>query len=177
MLVGHGEDRRRDESPAPWSTDCCASSSHTCTVPGFLDSYLPYLLQRADQLLSERFHDRLAEQRLHTTEWRVLAVLVDDGPQTVGALTRRSLLPQPTTTHAVGRLEARGFVRRRLDRDDGRVRIVALTVTGRRVAHRLVAAANKDLARTLTAGGMESPSLEFFEELRRLCTVLEGETS
>jgi DNA-binding MarR family transcriptional regulator len=141
-------------------------------VSGFLDGYLPYLLQRADQLLSARFHDRLAEQRLQTSEWRVLAVLADGGPQPVGALTRHSLLPQPTTTHAVGRLEERGFVRRRLDRDDGRVRIVELTAAGRRIALRLMKAANDDLSETFAGAGVEPPSLEFFEELRKLGAVL-----
>jgi DNA-binding MarR family transcriptional regulator len=143
-------------------------------VAGFLDDYLPYLLQRADQLLSARLHERLAEQRLQTSEWRVLAVLADDGPLPVGTLTRRCLLPQPTTTHAVSRLEERQLVRRRSTADDGRRRIVELTATGKRTAKRLLTAATNDLADTFTAVGLGAPSEEFLVELRKLVAVLDG---
>lgn len=130
----------------------------TTDGPAFLDDYLPYLLQRAGQLLSTRFLRYLTEQGLQGSEWRILVVLADSGPLSVGQLTRLTLLPQPTATHAVGRLERRGDVKRRLDASDGRIRIVALTARGRRCAEKLKAAAGENLQLTLREAGLEIPA-------------------
>ena len=37
----------------------------------FLAGYLPYLLQRADQLMSRRFHGDLQAAGIGVSEWRV----------------------------------------------------------------------------------------------------------
>jgi DNA-binding MarR family transcriptional regulator len=135
--------------------------------PGFLDHYLPYQLQRADQLLSTRFHRHLRQRGVALSEWRVLAVLLDGGPLTMGALTQRTLLPQPTVSHAVSRLERQGSLRRRSSGGDGRQRIVELTAEGRRVASSLVATAQRHLAETLADAGLEvTPG--FIDQLRAL---------
>lgn len=142
-------------------------------VTEFLDGYLPYLLQRADQLLSARFHQRLTDEGVSTSEWRVLAVLADHGPVSIGVLTKNTLLPQPTTTHAVRRLEERGLVRRRGDGRDGRVRIVALTSSGSRRAAQLTEIADAESRVTLSDAGIDSPD-RLVEDLRRLCAALDG---
>jgi DNA-binding MarR family transcriptional regulator len=141
-------------------------------VNEFLDGYLPYLLQRADQLLSARFHQRLAEEGVSTSEWRVLAVLREFGPLSVGLLTRSTLLPQPTTTHAVSRLEQDGLVRRRSDGRDGRIRIVALTPSGKRRAAQLTKVAEAESRATLSAAGIDSHE-QLVTDLRRLCGALD----
>jgi DNA-binding MarR family transcriptional regulator len=138
----------------------------------FLDGYVPYLLQRADQLLSARFYRSLRRRGVQPSEWRVLAVLLDEGPLTIGALTDRSLLPQPTTTHAVTRLEARGDVRRSVSTIDGRQRIVALTTRGRRRASELVAAAQDDLAASMVEAGV-TIGVGFLEHLSSTIRRLE----
>lgn len=139
---------------------------------GFLADYLPYLLQHADQRLSARFHRSLQRRGLQTSEWRVLAVLFDDGPRSIGALTTRSLLPQPTTTHAVARLESRGDVRRFAGAADGRQRIVDLTDAGRRLAAELTESARFDLAATLEAAGIDHPA-EFSAQLKAMIATLD----
>jgi MarR family transcriptional regulator, organic hydroperoxide resistance regulator len=138
----------------------------------FLDGYVPYLLQRADQLLSARFYRSLQRRGVQPSEWRVLAVLLDQGPQSIGALTDRSLLPQPTTTHAVTRLEARGDVRRSTTTVDRRRRIVALTSRGRRRATALIDSAQADLATSMAAAGVKITG-EFVEQLRSTIRKLE----
>ncbi len=100
------------------------------TDAAFLDSYVPYLLRRADQTLSSRFYAVLNARGVARSEWRVLAVLEELGPLTVLDLTDAALSPQPTVTHAVRRLEERGLVLRTHGAVDRRQRIVDVTAAG-----------------------------------------------
>ena len=98
--------------------------------PAFLDGYLPYLLRRADQTLSEPFYAVLTRYGVARSEWRVLAVLHELGPLGVVDLAAAALSPQPTVTHAVRRLEERGLLSRRPGTTDKRQRIISVTDTG-----------------------------------------------
>ena len=81
-------------------------------------------------LLSLRFLVELLAGGVQMSEWRVLAVLDASGDRTITALTDDTMLPQPTVTHAVARLEERGDVERRQGTTDRRQRNVALTADG-----------------------------------------------
>ena len=138
---------------------------------GFLDDYLPYLLRRADQTLSEAFYAVLTESGVARSEWRVLAVLKELGPLSVLDLTDAALSPQPTVTHAVRRLEARGLVTRTAGATDRRQRIVAVTEEGAALTRRLIRAARRlETAALADLGGGE----DLVEPLRRLISSLEG---
>ena len=138
---------------------------------GFLDNYLPYLLRRADQTLSEAFYAVLTESGVARSEWRVLAVLEELGPLSVLDLTDAALSPQPTVTHAVRRLEARGLVTRTAGATDRRQRIVAITEEGAALTRRLISAARRlETAALADLGGGE----DLVEPLRRLISSLEG---
>lgn len=138
---------------------------------GFLDDYLPYLLRRADQTLSEAFYAVLTESGVARSEWRVLAVLEELGPLSVLDLTDAALSPQPTVTHAVRRLEARGLVTRTAGATDRRQRIVAITEEGAALTRRLISAARRlETAALADLGGGE----DLVEPLRRLISSLEG---
>jgi DNA-binding MarR family transcriptional regulator len=104
----------------------------------FLRGYLPYLLQRADQLLSDEFHRAIVADGVAVSDWRLLAVLRDGTARSVGQLATDTMLPQPTCTHAIGRLEASGRVQRKQSSNDGRRSVVSLTPSGKRLADRLV---------------------------------------
>ena len=138
---------------------------------GFLDDYLPYLLRRADQTLSEAFYAVLTESGVARSEWRVLAALEELGPRSVLDLTDAALSPQPTVTHAVRRLEARGLVTRTAGATDRRQRIVAVTEEGAALTRRLIRAARRlETAALADLGGGE----DLVEPLRRLISSLEG---
>ena len=138
---------------------------------GFLDDYLPYLLRRADQTLSEAFYAVLTESGVARSEGRVLAVLEELGPLSVLDLTDAALSPQPTVTHAVRRLEARGLVTRTAGATDRRQRIVAVTEEGAALTRRLIRAARRlETAALADLGGGE----DLVEPLRRLISSLEG---
>lgn len=148
------------------------------TVPvadPFLEGYVPYLLQRADQLLSEQFHAVLRDRDIQASEWRVLAVLLEDGPSPIRDLADRTMMPQPTTSHAVARLERAGLLERRSNQDDGRVRVVALSRRGRTEARQLVALANRCLERTTAAAGLTIDG-SLLAELRSMIAALSGES-
>lgn len=106
--------------------------------PAFLESYLPYLLRRADQTLSAPFYARLDHAGVARSEWRVLAVLHRAGAMGVVDLAAAALSPQPTVTHAVRRLESRNLVCRERGAHDRRQRIVALTPAGAELASGLI---------------------------------------
>ena len=128
----------------------------------FLDRYLPYLLHRADVLLSPRFLDDLVAGGVQMSEWRVLAVLDARGERTLTALTDDTLLPQPTVTHAVARLEERGDVERRRGSTDRRQRIVTLTEDGSVKVATLIDRARAGERDALATAGRTG------EELRRI---------
>lgn len=103
-----------------------------------IEVYIPYLLNRADQAMSRRFHDELAGRGIQTSDWRVLATLKDEGALSVGELSDRIRVPQPTITHAIKRLEDRGQVERYDGIADRRQRFADLTYEGHRVVSELM---------------------------------------
>lgn len=65
------------------------------------------------------------------SDFAVLELLLNKGPQKVNEIGRRIELTSGSITTAVDRLEARGLVKRGLDSADRRSRIVRLTPQGR----------------------------------------------
>ena len=98
---------------------------------GFLHGYLPYLLQRADHLMSAAFHGWLMREGVQVSEWRVLAVLADHGSLSVQEVANIALLHQPTASHACRRLEEAGLLSSEESDEDRRKRILTLTDEGR----------------------------------------------
>ena len=133
----------------------------------FLESYLPYLLRQADQMLSAPFYRVLADYDVGRSEWRVLAVLEDLGQMTVLELAAAALSPQPTVTHAVRRLEKRGLVTRSTDADDKRRRMIAITGSGTELTRTLIA----------QASNLEADVLSEVGDMSELATMLGQLTS
>ena len=67
---------------------------------------------------------------LNPGEMRTLEALADDGPQPMGALARLLQCDASNVTWLADRLESRGFVERRSDPADRRVKTLALTDAG-----------------------------------------------
>lgn len=137
---------------------------------GFLDSYLPYLLRRADQTLSAPFYAVLTRYGVGRSEWRVLAVLEELGELSVVDLAAAALSPQPTVTHALRRLEERGLVQRTPGTADRRQRFISLTATGSTLTTTLIDEATALEAAALADAGDIS---ELAEQLRALTTIVE----
>jgi len=137
----------------------------------FLAGYLPYVLRRADQVLSAPFYQVLTRHGVQRPEWRVLAVLREHESLSMSDLTAAALAPQPTVSHAVARLVERGLVERLQGTDDKRHRFVAATTAGRALAETLVAEASCTEADLLAGAGVDDIS-DLLAELDALHTRL-----
>lgn len=119
----------------------------------FLDSYLPYLLRRADQVLSAPFYAVLTNYGVARSDWRVLAVLEEHGDLTVLDLAAAALSPQPTVTHSLRRLEKQGLISRTAGTTDKRQRVVSVTASGATLTKTLMAEAKRLEADALATSG------------------------
>ncbi len=138
---------------------------------GFLESYLPFLLHRSYQLLSETFHAGLADVGLDITECRIINSLADFGPLTLQRIQTHAYIVQPTASRACARLESRGLITRRVGTGDKRQRIFELSEEGRDVSRRLMDVSSVALAETLTRTSLDPLRLETI--LRQLIADLE----
>ena len=87
------------------------------------------------------FTDRtLADSGLGQSEFRILEALLHKGPMPVNVVGPRVFLTPGSISVAVDRLLKRGLVTRTGSADDRRVRVVALTPSGRRLIEKVFAA-------------------------------------
>lgn len=115
-----------------------------------LQDYLPYRLSVAANAVS-RLVARTYERRfgLKIPQWRLIAVLADEGPLTQQSLCGRTVMDKVTVMRAAQGLVRRRFVRRLPNRADRRSHRLALTSTGRRVYRDIVPLALEHEARLL----------------------------
>ena len=138
---------------------------------GFLANYLPFLLHRSYQLLSETFHAGLADVGLDITECRIINSLADFGPLPLQRIQGHAYIVQPTASRACTRLERRGLLTRRVGTGDKRQRIFELTADGRAVSRRLMDMSTVALAETLVRTSVDPAGLEMV--LKELISDLE----
>ena len=138
---------------------------------GFLQSYLPFLLHRSYQLLSQTFHAGLADVGLDVTECRIINSLADFGPLTLQRIQVLAYIVQPTASRACTRLEHRGLLTRRAGTDDKRQRIFELTEAGRAVSRQLMEVSSVALDETLMRTSLDPLRLETI--LKQLIADLE----
>jgi MarR family 2-MHQ and catechol resistance regulon transcriptional repressor len=93
--------------------------------------HLWLVLMRAHRAVSRHAMRSIEPSGLGFSDFAVLEVLLNKGPQKVNDIGRRVDLTSGSITTAVDRLEKRGFVVRGLDDEDRRSRIVRLTPAGR----------------------------------------------
>jgi DNA-binding MarR family transcriptional regulator len=115
-----------------------------------LQDYLPYRLSVAANAVS-RLIARAYERRfgLKIPQWRVLAVLADEGPQTQQSLCGRTVMDKVSVMRAARGLARRGLVRRLPNRTDRRSHRLALTASGQRIYRDIVPLALAHEARLL----------------------------
>src|SRR5882672_11384648 len=99
-----------------------------------LERFLPYRLS----VLTNRISTAIARvyvRRFGLTvpEWRVMAVLGRSGAMSANAVCERTAMDKVRVSRAVARLTGTGRVIRRIDTDDRRRSVLALTASGRAV--------------------------------------------
>ncbi len=103
-----------------------------------LQDYLPYRLSVAANSVS-RLIARVYDERFQIAipEWRVLAVLAEEGPMTQQSLCNRTIMDKVTVMRAAQGLLRRRFVLRLPNPDDGRSHRLQLTNQGRQLYDRV----------------------------------------
>jgi DNA-binding MarR family transcriptional regulator len=139
-------------------------------APHFIDEYLAALLTQASHLISHEFHETVRAQGYTVLQWRVLATLADGQTMSVGAVSERTVVTQPTVSRVVDELQAMGLIRREPDPADRRISRLRLTPAGLKVAARLVAMAREHESAVLAAVG--APAAKTLKKaLRQLIDV------
>lgn len=100
---------------------------------------LSLLLKRAEHVLRDRMYPVLAVEDLLFEHWQIMAVLHSQPGLRMSDIAHAALLPPATLTRHMDRLVERALVIRRIDPDDKRSAIAALSSRGERLAARLQA--------------------------------------
>lgn len=107
------------------------------------------VLWKASKAVEQNALRSIAALGLGLSDFALLEVLLHKGPLPVNAIGRRVLLTSGSMTTAVDRLEARNLVRKSIDPEDLRSRIVQLTATGRRLITAAFKKHERDLEQTM----------------------------
>lgn len=133
-----------------------------------LADFLPYQLSLASNAVSTRIAEQYRRRfALKTTEWRIMAVLGDSGPQTQRDLGQLTLMDKVPVNRACKALEDRGLARRLPNKYDGRSHLLELTAEGRAVHARIMPLAEA-IEEELFASLDESERDKFVDMLVRL---------
>jgi DNA-binding MarR family transcriptional regulator len=100
---------------------------------------LVVLLRYCENKVRQHLQPILDEAGLSPEHWRVMALLHEQPGQGAGAIAKGAVLPSASVTRHVDKLVERGMVVRRIDPDDKRRVVLALSPRGAEVAERLLA--------------------------------------
>jgi DNA-binding MarR family transcriptional regulator len=141
-----------------------------------LQDYLPYRLSVAanavSKLIARAYEDRFD---LKIPEWRLIAVLADEGPLTPQVLCERTIMDKVTVTRAAQGLLERSLIKREPNSSDGRSHRLVLTGSGERLYEQIAPLA-LEYEKQLLAGVDQREIKTLERQLRRLEQVA-GELS
>jgi len=108
-----------------------------------LDSYLPYLLNRAGTRIAVAFGEEMRPLGASLQIWRVLAALRDRDGRRMGDLSETTSIDVSTLTRLVDAMEKKGLVARRRDAVDARAIALHVTTAGKRLTRRILPIADR----------------------------------
>jgi DNA-binding MarR family transcriptional regulator len=110
---------------------------------GPLDSYLPYLLNRAGARIAAAFGEEMRPLGASLQMWRVLAALREKDGRRMGDLSLTTSIEVSTLTRLVDNMEQKGLVARRRDAADSRAVLLHVAPAGRRLTRRILPIAER----------------------------------
>lgn len=110
---------------------------------GPLESYVPYLLNRAGVRIATSFDEEVRPLGATVQIWRVLAALRERDGRRMGDLSATTSIEVSTLTRLVDQMERKGLVLRRRDPQDARVVSLHVTAAGKRLTRRIVPIADR----------------------------------
>jgi DNA-binding MarR family transcriptional regulator len=135
-----------------------------------LDDYLPYRLSVSSNavsaLISRAYRDRFG---LSVPQWRLMAVLAEDGGLTQSQLVSRTMMDKVTISRAAQGLALRDLVTRTDRAADGRSHVLSLSYAGERLYGEIA-----PLARAYEAALISGLAPEEVKLLKRLLSRLQG---
>jgi MarR family transcriptional regulator, organic hydroperoxide resistance regulator len=140
---------------------------------GALDSYLPYLLNRAGARIATAFGEEMRPLGATLQMWRVLAALRERGGLRMGDLSDTTSIEVSTLTRLVDAMEKKKLVVRRRAPRDARVVTLHATPAGRRLTERIVPIAERYEDAAL-AGFSAADAERLKAALRRLYANMEA---
>jgi DNA-binding MarR family transcriptional regulator len=141
-----------------------------------LEAFAPYLLNQVTNRLNLRMQQHLRYHRVSVPQWRVLCLLTVNGPQSIGTIVAKTVIPQSSLSRVVDQIERRGLVERRPRPHNNRVIDVHLTRQGRAIFERILPAALA-VRDELVADLSEAESRQFVRILRKLLQRLRQDSS
>jgi DNA-binding MarR family transcriptional regulator len=95
------------------------------------DDFLPHLLARLAYELNADLIEKLRQEGINVTRWRILAVLAMGDGITITEIIDRAMMQQSALSRALMNMVREGYVRRVTHRHDARCAEVYLTDKGR----------------------------------------------
>ena len=131
-----------------------------------------HLIRRAHQLAVAIFMDEIGLDEVTPVQFAILNALMDDPGEDQITLARRVAFDPATSGSVIGRLEAKGWVRREAAPQDKRRKLLWVTPEGAKIAHAMKRAVAKAQTRIL-APLDEGERLQFTALLGKLVAGLE----
>jgi DNA-binding MarR family transcriptional regulator len=140
---------------------------------GPLDSYLPYLLNRAGARIAASFSEEVRPLGASLQMWRVLAALREQDGRRMGDLSETTSIEVSTLTRLVDNMEKKGLVARRRNVRDARAVMLHATPAGRRLTLRILPIAER--YETVALAGFSAAETRVLKAaLRRLYTNMDA---
>lgn len=136
------------------------------------DSFLPYHFHLIAEGLGQRFRTILKPHGVTIRRWRILMVLMTNGPCNMTELRNKSLIEQSGLSRVVDQMERDNLVTRRPKFDDNRIIEVFLTDQGRKSYFDLLPAA-QTYAESIVAGMPKRERLALVKSLKKIQKNLE----
>lgn len=155
-------------------SDLSTGDRHAMDAAGITGTAgLSLLLRHAEQAVRQRLQPELDRHGLTYDHWRILAVLELQPGLTMSTIADAAVVPAATLTRLVDRLTELALVVRRIDRDDKRRVVVALSPRGSAVTAELRATEN-DVSREIVAALGEDRALALHRDLSVVAHVVDA---
>jgi DNA-binding MarR family transcriptional regulator len=139
-------------------------------APSTAPSNVPQALGRLRVALDDAYQRTSRQHGLTAQQAELLCAALR--PTAVGSLAKTLRCDQSNVTRLVDRAAKRGLIRRRADRDDGRVTLIELSAKGRKAAEAFIAALEDQLS-TLLATWPKERQREVADTLNEISSSLD----
>jgi len=128
----------------------------------------PELVRRLDLVAGSR-----SKEGISHPQYKLLAVLQDQGPSSVGVIGARIGYAQSSVSELASRMEKVGLLQKTRSPEDGRVVWMAITEEGRSLLHQCRKHLRAAYQRLFADAGAEAPAA-FLASIEKLLAILDG---